>query len=154
MEEEEISAAYNRLFETEETREIEKKKIASNLQLCQTGCRLRTAADADCIRQALRPDEQPTQGYKTGNHAPGAYHQRREQSHRLGRRNESKTQPSSVLLYPSSFKGAEERKVFLSGEAFFDIRHDDAQPFHVSTPHFEITDLGTSFYGFILFKYR
>ena len=52
---------------------------------------------------------------------------------------------SSVLLYPSSFKGAEERKVFLSGEAFFDIRHDDAQPFHVSTPHFEITDLGTSF---------
>lgn len=55
MEEEEISAAYNRLFETEETREI-KRKIASNLQLCQTGCRLRTAADADCIRQALRPD--------------------------------------------------------------------------------------------------
>lgn len=52
---------------------------------------------------------------------------------------------SSVLLYPSTFSGAEERKVFLSGEAFFDIKHDDSQPFHVSTPHFEITDLGTSF---------
>lgn len=52
---------------------------------------------------------------------------------------------SSVLLYPSSFSGAGERKVFLSGEAFFDIKHDDSQPFHVSTPHFEITDLGTSF---------
>ena len=52
---------------------------------------------------------------------------------------------SSVLLYPSSFQGSAERKVFLSGEAFFDIKHDDKQPFHVSTPYFEITDLGTSF---------
>ena len=32
MEEEEISAAYNRLFETEETREIEKKKSISEKQ--------------------------------------------------------------------------------------------------------------------------
>lgn len=56
-----------------------------------------------------------------------------------------KLSQSSVLLYPSSFKGAKERKVFLSGEAFFDIKHDDNQPFHVSTAHFEITDLGTSF---------
>lgn len=52
---------------------------------------------------------------------------------------------SSQLLYPSSFQGSAERKVFLSGEAFFDIKHDDKQPFHVSTPYFEITDLGTSF---------
>lgn len=52
---------------------------------------------------------------------------------------------SSVLLYPSSFQGSAERKVFLTGEAFFDIKHDDKQPFHVSTPYFEITDLGTSF---------
>ena len=52
---------------------------------------------------------------------------------------------SSLLLYPSSFQGSAERKVFLSGEAFFDIKHDDKQPFHVSTPYFEITDLGTSF---------
>lgn len=51
---------------------------------------------------------------------------------------------SSVLLYPSSFND-KERKVFLTGEAFFDIKHDDKQPFHVSTPYFEITDLGTSF---------
>ena len=52
---------------------------------------------------------------------------------------------SSVFLYPSSFQGSPERKVFLSGEAFFDIKHDDKQPFHVSTPYFEITDLGTCF---------
>lgn len=52
---------------------------------------------------------------------------------------------SSVLLYPSSFGEATERKVFLIGEAFFDIKHDDKQPFLVNTPYFEILDLGTSF---------
>lgn len=51
---------------------------------------------------------------------------------------------SSVLCYPSTFEG-KERKVFLTGEAFFDIKHDAKRPFHVSSPYFEITDLGTSF---------
>lgn len=55
-----------------------------------------------------------------------------------------KLNQGSVLLYPESFRG-KERKVFLAGEAFFDIKHDDEHPFHVSTPYFEITDLGTSF---------
>lgn len=57
---------------------------------------------------------------------------------------EVKLSPSSVLLYPSDFHETE-RKVFLTGEAFFDIKHNDKYPFHVTTPHFEITDLGTSF---------
>ena len=51
---------------------------------------------------------------------------------------------SSVLLYPEKFVG-KERKVFLTGEAFFDIKHDGRHPFHVSTPYFDITDFGTSF---------
>lgn len=51
---------------------------------------------------------------------------------------------SSVLLYPEKFVG-KERKVFLTGEAFFDIKHDGRHSFHVSTPYFDITDLGTSF---------
>ena len=51
---------------------------------------------------------------------------------------------SSVLLYPEKFVG-KERKVFLTGEAFFDIKHDGRHPFHVSTSYFDITDLGTSF---------
>ena len=42
---------------------------------------------------------------------------------------------SSVLLYPEKFVG-KERKVFLTGEAFFDIKHDGRHPFHVSTPYF------------------
>ena len=55
-----------------------------------------------------------------------------------------KLNQSSVLLYPEKFCG-KERKVFLTGEAFFDIKHDGRHPFHVSTPYFDITDLGTSF---------
>lgn len=35
---------------------------------------------------------------------------------------------SSVLLYPEKFVG-KERKVFLTGEAFFDIKHDGRHPF-------------------------
>ncbi len=55
-----------------------------------------------------------------------------------------KLSQESVLLYPSAFKG-KERNVFLIGEASFDVSHKDDSPFHVSTPYFEITDLGTSF---------
>lgn len=50
----------------------------------------------------------------------------------------------TVIQYPSSFEGAE-RKVHLVGEAFFDIHHDSGKPFHVVTPFFDITDIGTSF---------
>lgn len=49
----------------------------------------------------------------------------------------------SVIQYPSTFNN-KERKVYLVGEAFFDIHHDD-KPFHVVTPYFDITDIGTSF---------
>lgn len=49
----------------------------------------------------------------------------------------------SVIQYPSTFND-KERKIYLVGEAFFDIHHDD-KPFHVVTPYFDITDIGTSF---------
>ncbi len=62
----------------------------------------------------------------------------------LGDGTKIKLGPGSVLLYPQNFTG-NERKVFLTGEAFFDIKHDDKKPFHVSTSFFDITDLGTSF---------
>lgn len=52
--------------------------------------------------------------------------------------------PGSVLLYPQNFD-EKDRKVFLIGDAFFDIKHNDEKPFHVSTAFFDITDLGTSF---------
>lgn len=145
MEEEEISAAYNRLFETEETREIEKKKslrifnfaklaavfvpllmlIVFGKLYVQMNNQLKDVKLATMLQEHTINEESKVIALADGTKV------------RLSQ--------SSVLLYPSSFKGAEERKVFLSGEAFFDIRHDEKHPFHVSTPHFEITDLGTSF---------
>lgn len=50
----------------------------------------------------------------------------------------------TVIQYPASFDG-KERRLYLVGEAFFDIHHDSAKPFHVITPYFDITDIGTSF---------
>lgn len=145
MEEEEISAAYNRLFETEETREIEKKKslrifnfaklaavfvpllmlIVFGKLYVQMNNQLKDVKLATMLQEHTINEESKVIALADGTKV------------RLSQ--------SSVLLYPSSFKGAEERKVFLSGEAFFDIKHDEKHPFHVSTPHFEITDLGTSF---------
>lgn len=50
----------------------------------------------------------------------------------------------TVIQYPTTFDG-KERRLYLVGEALFDIHHDSAKPFHVITPYFDITDIGTSF---------
>lgn len=49
----------------------------------------------------------------------------------------------STLLYPSFFN--DERKVFLTGEAFFDVAKDTERPFIVSTESIDIMALGTQF---------
>jgi ferric-dicitrate binding protein FerR (iron transport regulator) len=49
----------------------------------------------------------------------------------------------SRLKYPVQFNG--ERKVELSGEAFFDVVHNAEIPFHVSTRNLNIKVLGTTF---------
>lgn len=55
-----------------------------------------------------------------------------------------KLRKGSVLLYPSSFEGSD-CKVYLVGNATFDVRHDEKRSLRVVTPYFEITDLGTVF---------
>ncbi|MDR0691955.1 MAG: FecR domain-containing protein [Prevotellaceae bacterium] len=50
----------------------------------------------------------------------------------------------SSLRYPSHFAG-KERNVLLNGEAFFEVKHDDAHPFTVSTKDYKVTVLGTTF---------
>lgn len=50
----------------------------------------------------------------------------------------------SVLMYPSKFL-AKERDVYLYGEAFFDVKHNDKQPFVVNHRNMRIEDLGTTF---------
>ncbi len=49
----------------------------------------------------------------------------------------------SRLKYPVQFAG--ERKVELSGEAFFDVVHNAEIPFHVNTRNLDIKVLGTTF---------
>ena len=50
----------------------------------------------------------------------------------------------TVLHYPVQFVG-EERRVELSGEAYFEVARDVAHPFIVETPHSRVQVLGTSF---------
>ena len=49
----------------------------------------------------------------------------------------------SRLKYPVQFIG--ERKVELTGEAFFDVTHNPEMPFHVNTKNLDIKVLGTTF---------
>lgn len=51
----------------------------------------------------------------------------------------------SELKYPESFEGSTERKVFLTGEAFFEVAPDAQRPFFISTSKMNIRVLGTSF---------
>lgn len=50
----------------------------------------------------------------------------------------------SRLKYPVSFKGTE-RKVFLEGEAYFEVVRNERQPFRVAAGEVEVEVLGTSF---------
>ncbi|MCP3895593.1 MAG: FecR domain-containing protein [Bacteroides sp.] len=50
----------------------------------------------------------------------------------------------SKLTYPKTFQGAE-RRVQLSGQAFFDVVKNKKKPFIVQTEQMEVTALGTAF---------
>ena len=50
----------------------------------------------------------------------------------------------SKLVYPSDFTGSK-RKVFLEGEAYFEVSADKSKPFLVKTDNFDIKVLGTKF---------
>jgi transmembrane sensor len=51
---------------------------------------------------------------------------------------------ASEIRFPSVFTGGE-RKVFLKGEAYFDVVHEAGNPFKVQTGTLSITDIGTAF---------
>lgn len=51
---------------------------------------------------------------------------------------------NSTLAYPSKFEG-NTREVTLEGEAFFDVHHNNAQPFIIHAQQNDIRVLGTSF---------
>lgn len=51
----------------------------------------------------------------------------------------------SELKYPENFDNSKERRVFLTGEAFFEVAPDADKPFLISTSRMNIRVLGTSF---------
>lgn len=53
-------------------------------------------------------------------------------------------QPQSFIQFPKDFNG-EEREVFLTGEAFFEVKRDPTRPFLVHTNEIVTRVLGTSF---------
>ncbi|GET21648.1 FecR family protein [Prolixibacter denitrificans] len=52
---------------------------------------------------------------------------------------------NSQLRYASNYASQSVRKVFLSGEAFFTVKHNDKKEFEVVTGHVVTRDLGTRF---------
>lgn len=50
----------------------------------------------------------------------------------------------SSVTYPVAFIG-DERKVSITGEAYFEVAHDDSKPFYVSKGDMEVKVLGTHF---------
>lgn len=81
------------------------------------------------------------------------YKQSQWQTFTAANKNETLTLPDqsvvlvrkgSTLSYPKSFD-AKERRVQLTGEAFFKVQHNEAQPFLVTTGNSEVKVLGTSF---------
>lgn len=51
----------------------------------------------------------------------------------------------STLAYHASYRGKAEREVHLSGEAYFEVLHNEQQPFIIHTRDMDIVDLGTIF---------
>lgn len=50
----------------------------------------------------------------------------------------------SSLKYPETFSNSE-RRVYLEGEAYFEVEHDGNAPFIVNTRSMDLRVLGTSF---------
>ena len=51
---------------------------------------------------------------------------------------------NSQIQYSTAY-GESERKISLSGEAYFEVTHDENRPFKVETPDFRVKVLGTTF---------
>lgn len=51
---------------------------------------------------------------------------------------------ASSIRFPTAFMG-DTREVEITGEAYFEVAHNDKQPFHVKVKELDIQDIGTSF---------
>ena len=51
---------------------------------------------------------------------------------------------ASSIKYPTAFIG-KKREVEITGEAYFEVKHDPTKPFHVLVNHIDVEDIGTQF---------
>ena len=56
-----------------------------------------------------------------------------------------KLNSDSELSYPISFDGTSQRTVYLTGEAYFEVKADSIHPFIVQSPHLNVQVYGTKF---------
>ena len=145
MEEEEISTAYKRIFETKDTKEKTEMKTHRILYITRVAAVVVPLLILIIFGKLYVQKSQQLKEAQTASLLQEQTNNEETKNVVLADGTKVKLYQGSVLLYSSAFNKTEERRVFLSGEAFFDIKHNDARPFRVRTSHFKITDLGTSF---------
>ncbi|MCD0488624.1 DUF4974 domain-containing protein [Pedobacter sp. MC2016-14] len=84
---------------------------------------------------------------KAGNHASNTLATAKGQTYQVQLPDGSRVwlNAASELKYPVSFAGAKQRRISLSGEAYFEISKDRTHPFVVKTSQQEVEVLGTHF---------
>lgn len=138
MEEEEISTAYNRIFETKDTKEKTEMKTHRILYITRVAAVVVPLLILIIFGKLYVQMSQQLKEAQTTTLLQEQTNNEEIKNVVLADGTKVKLYQGSVLLYSSAFNKTEERKVFLSGEAFFDIKHNDARPFRVRTPHFKI----------------
>lgn len=51
----------------------------------------------------------------------------------------------TVVQFPKTFDGKEERNIMVSGEIYIEVEKDENRPFRIQSPHYDVEVLGTKF---------
>jgi len=106
----------------------------------QSGIKVSKAKDGRIVYQVFEQNTEGPVGYNTLSTADGELY-----TVVLPDGTEVTLNAASSLTYPTGFKGLAERKVNLTGEGYFVVKHDASQPFIVVANSQEVEDIGTEF---------
>lgn len=106
----------------------------------QEGVSISKTADGQLVYEVTRTNDLSSQLYNTIETPNGGQYQVR-----LPDGTRVWLNAASTLRYPASFHAGKERRVELSGEAYFEVAHNAKQPFIVSTNKQDVKVLGTRF---------
>lgn len=105
----------------------------------QAGVRISKAADGQLVYTVIDNHNAPQATNTISTPKGGAYQVRLPDGSKVW------LNAASSLKYPISFLGRDERRVELSGEAYFEVSHNRAQPFRVISAGQTVEVLGTHF---------